>query len=251
VTFLDVENYAKNTNANGPTRGGWYWPFTNCPTIFPFNDIPSRFTVGISSLPTTSGMAGSASFVSPPSRANCRSSGGVSLHSLSTSRLLLYTHRITFSPLPKKRNGGFPPPVASAQRLTVNRFVCIHFLNLLDGSPRSAPPSNITWKLPREVAVASIENLAITGSRIMMRIHPLDVIGRGGVGLRRILVWDWKIGDLVRFLLLECLRFAQSASGARPSTHGWEHADYSGHQGHLSRRIPGYGFDFGTLIGCF
>ena len=99
--------------------------------------------------------------------------------------------------------------------------------------------------------MASIENLAITGSRIMMRIHPLDVIGRGGVGLRRILVWDWKIGDLVRFLLLECLRFAQSASGARPSTHGWEHADYSGHQGHLSRRIPGYGFDFGTLIGCF
>ena len=157
-------------------------------------------------------MAISVSFVSLRSRANCRSSGGVSLDSLSTSRLLLYTHRIASSLLPNKRSGGFPPPAASTQQLIVNRFVCIHFLNLLDGSPCSAPPRNIMWEPPRKVVRTSIEDLVIAGCRIMMRVRCWEVIGQGGVGLWRILVWDRKTGDLVRLLWLEYSHFAHLAS---------------------------------------
>ena len=82
----------------------------------------------------------------------------------------------------------------------MHRFVYIHFLNLLDGSHRFATPSNIVWEFPRGVIRISIENLTITGSRIMMDLHSRDVIGRGGAEVRRILVWDWKTGNLVRVL---------------------------------------------------
>jgi len=89
-------------------------------------------------------------------------------------------------------------PVANTQRLTMNRSVCIHFLDLLDGSPRSVPPSNLTWESPREIDGTHVRTLVITGSRIMMHVYCLEVVGDGDVWVQKIFVWDWKTGNLVR-----------------------------------------------------
>ena len=90
--------------------------------------------------------------------------------------------------------------MASTQRLIVNRFVYVHFLNLLDGSPRSAPPSNVMWELPRGVNEVWVKDLTITGSRIMMRDLRWEEVGQGDTELCRVLVWDWETGNLVRLL---------------------------------------------------
>lgn len=89
------------------------------------------------------------SFVSPRSRIESRSNGVTSLHSISTLRLSLHTRPTTSSLLLKEvlskgRNGESPHHAASDQRPIVYRFVRIHFLSLLDGSPYCASPSNIT-----------------------------------------------------------------------------------------------------------
>jgi len=113
----------------------------------------------------------------------------------------------------------------------MNRFVRIHFLNLLDGSRRLEPP-NIVWELPREGIRVSVEDLAITDYRIMMHVRYWDVTGE----VRRILVWDWKTGDLVRLLWLEYSYSPHLASsGVYPLTRVWEHTGYRRHQGHLPR----------------
>ena len=82
----------------------------------------------------------------------------------------------------------------SAQRLIVRRYINLHLLNLTDGSPHHAPPSNvIRWYFPMSVEGLSIGWLAITGSRLMMYVSCWEA---GGL-VWRVLVWDWKIGDLV------------------------------------------------------
>jgi len=89
--------------------------------------------------------------------------------------------------------------VASALGLIVHRFIRIHLLNLLDGSPYSAPSSNaIVWGLPQRVSNVSIQDLVITSSRVMMRIFCWEVVREDDIRVGRIFVWDWKTGDLVR-----------------------------------------------------
>ena len=69
----------------------------------------------------------------------------------------------------------------------------IHLLNLWDGSPCSAPPSNtITWAIPQGATMIVGGTLAITSSRVMANLSHY------GDAARKMLVWDRKTGDLVR-----------------------------------------------------
>ena len=43
----------------------------------------------------------------------------------------------------------------------------------------------------------SIQELAITSSRLMMHVYHWVVIEQEDLRARRILVWNWKTGDLV------------------------------------------------------
>jgi hypothetical protein len=76
----------------------------------------------------------------------------------------------------------------------------IHLLNLRDGSPYRAPPSNIiTWTGSQGESPVGSEKFAITGSRVMICVFdlattPLDC------RLLTVLVWDRETGDLVRML---------------------------------------------------
>lgn len=164
-------------------------------------------------------MAVSVWFVSRLSRVGGRSSGGLSLGSLSTPGPLLYTRLTALLLSSKKRSGGFCRLAVSTQRLIVNRFVFVHFIDLLDGSPRSAPPSNVMWELPRGVDGICVEGLIITGSRIMIHFLCWEEVGQGEVELCKVLVWDWETGDLVRLLWLEQSHFTYSTSDTQPFIH--------------------------------
>ena len=91
----------------------------------------------------------------------------------------------------------FPMQALSTQRLIVRRYVDLHLLNLMDGSPHRAPPSNvIRWQFSMAAGVVSVRCLLITGSRLMMYVYRPETPDAGDqVG--RILVWDWKTRDLV------------------------------------------------------
>ena len=99
----------------------------------------------------------------------------------------------------KKTTSEFLRPAASAEPLIVHRSVFICFFNLLDGSPHSKPPSVIVWEDSRGVNDIFVEELIITGSRVMVHVSYLDSPQTG------VRVWDWKTGDLVRMLYLEQL----------------------------------------------
>ena len=75
----------------------------------------------------------------------------------------------------------------------------MHLVNLLDGSPYYPTPSNIIeWEFPPESDQTTYRGMAITSSRIMFVNSyvggglPDNVIGW------RVVVWNWKTGDLVR-----------------------------------------------------
>lgn len=97
------------------------------------------------------------------------------------------------------------------------RFVRIHFLNLSDGSPYRTPPAKtIVWGFPQGIDGIFIEELAITGSRIMMYVHCWEEAGSGDLELWIIFVWDWRTGDLVRPLGYQKSPIAHlTSSGAR------------------------------------
>jgi len=85
----------------------------------------------------------------------------------------------------------------------VCRLIHIHLLDLMDGSPHRVPHSNvITWALPRGVGETYLNVLAMTGSRLMLHVFlqdeswPHDAMGR------KLILWDWKTGNLVRILSL-------------------------------------------------
>jgi len=66
----------------------------------------------------------------------------------------------------------------------------------MDGSPYRVPPSNIiAWALPPGVEGMSIEDLVMTGSRIMMYICLRDESQPGETW--RMIIWDWNTGELV------------------------------------------------------
>ena len=86
-----------------------------------------------------------------------------------------------------------------SQRLILCRFIRVHILSLLDGSPHHIPHSNvIEWARTPEVERACIQALAITGSRLMLQIFLRNESQSGCVRESRVLLWDWKTGDLVR-----------------------------------------------------
>jgi len=95
------------------------------------------------------------------------------------------------------------PCLITTQQLIVHRFIRIHFLNLSDGSPYCTPPSNIIiWEFPRGVNDVSIQELVVTSSRVMMHVYHWEVVQHEDFRVGRILVWDWKTGDLVRLTQL-------------------------------------------------
>ena len=83
------------------------------------------------------------------------------------------------------------------------RFIRIHFLNLLDGSPCYALPSNIIWEIPRTITGVSVEDFLITGSKLMLHAYYRETVRPTKRMGARIFVWDWRAGDLVKLLLLE------------------------------------------------
>lgn len=89
-----------------------------------------------------------------------------------------------------------------AHQLIIHSRIHVHFLNLWDGSPHYVPPSNVIvcqWESPPGTSLFMAEGMAITGSRVMIRLFYWDM-GKLNLGiLWRVLVWDWKNGDLVRF----------------------------------------------------
>ena len=59
------------------------------------------------------------------------------------------------------------------------------------------PLSNILWEFPRAFIGVFIEDLAITGSKIMMRVRCSELLGQHAAVELKIFVWDWRTGDLV------------------------------------------------------
>ena len=91
------------------------------------------------------------------------------------------------------------PSLFNAQQLIGHSSIRIHFLNLRDGSPYCAPPSNvIVWEFPPGAEPIINDLIAITGSRVAMHISYYDEDLPGDALIRMILVWDWKTGELVR-----------------------------------------------------
>ena len=73
----------------------------------------------------------------------------------------------------------------------------------MDGTPYRVPPSDvIVWALPPGVEGTSIEDMVMTGSRIMMYIYLRDESQPSDVRVWRMVIWDWNTGDLVRRLEL-------------------------------------------------
>lgn len=76
------------------------------------------------------------------------------------------------------REQWVPLPKGNAQELIVCRFIDIHLLNLLDGSPYFMPPSNvIQWGFPPGVGSVTIGSLEITSSRVVVFIYSCEAGG--------------------------------------------------------------------------
>jgi hypothetical protein len=106
----------------------------------------------------------------------------------------------------------------------VRRCIDVHLLNLTDGSPYRVPPSNVT-RLSCHIVILEVDvgQLAITGSRLMMYVtNRLETSPHAGEAVGRILVWDWRTGDLVRVLRHGWLFFTHFFSGARHLIREWE-----------------------------
>ena len=93
------------------------------------------------------------------------------------------------------------------------RSIRSHLSNLLDGSPHHVPHSNvITWALPPGVEEPFVQDLAVTSSRFMMYIFLRDK----SRPVWRVVLWDWRSGDLVRMPQLGS-HFSQGTfPGVRP-----------------------------------
>ena len=86
---------------------------------------------------------------------------------------------------------------SKAPQLIAHRSIHIRLLNLRDGSPHSAPASNvITWELPSGEGLILGNDPAITRSRIAVYLVYWDE--DDGI-VCRMVVWNWKTGEQVRF----------------------------------------------------
>ena len=81
--------------------------------------------------------------------------------------------------------------------------ICVHILNLRDGSPYPFPANTITWGLPLGVEPLGGNGMAITGSRVMTFGSCLEEGRLGNETVWRVAVWDWKTGALVTLLLFD------------------------------------------------
>lgn len=121
----------------------------------------------------------------------------------------------------------------------------IHLLNLRDGSPHCAAPSNnIMWAIPQSAPPITAGTFGITGSRIMACLFHSSAAGAalGSDTVRTVLVWDRKTGYLVRTLDREWLYFPEfTPSGTRAFHHELEEDEFF--RGGFPRRISSCGYD--------
>ena len=84
------------------------------------------------------------------------------------------------------------------------RSIDIHLLNLLDGSPHPMSRSDvISLDIPLGTDETRIMNFAMTGSRLMIYVSVWDYSLPDDTGyVYRVVLWDWRSGDLVRVLRL-------------------------------------------------
>ena len=83
------------------------------------------------------------------------------------------------------------------------RLIHIHLLNLLDGSPhRVLHPDVISWAPQPGVEKTTIHHFAMTGSRLAMYIFLWGDSQPDKIRVWRMVLWDWRTGDLVRMLRL-------------------------------------------------
>ena len=98
------------------------------------------------------------------------------------------------------------------RRLIGRGSLRIHLLDLRDGSPHSASPSNdIAWACLNNDYTLRSEKFAITGSRVMVCVFHLETVLLDH-RLWTLLVWDRKTGDLVRMLWFGSGRVSDSVS---------------------------------------
>ena len=148
-----------------------------------------------------------------------RLSAGKSLRSLFLSRALMLTRPTMYSLLLGNVEGKF---CLRGKHSGTNCHTCssieIHILNLLDGTPYCAPPSNVIhWATSPDPPVQSANNLIITSSRLMLHARsPRD--DHISDPPWWISVWDWKTGDIVIVMWLRWTCFAHFISGTQPFT---------------------------------
>ena len=103
-----------------------------------------------------------------------------------------------------------------ARWLIASRLLRIHLLNLFDGSPYRGPPSDVVMWAQPGARNLKIEALSMTGSRLMVDIS----LEEGPQPVRKIGIFDWETGDLVRRLLLQPHPSHVVFLGASPFDHG-------------------------------
>ena len=81
------------------------------------------------------------------------------------------------------------------RRLIMDRSVCTHLLNLLDGSPRHSGAMQCVF--PSAAVGVQVRDLAATGARLVMCIL-FEPDQPRAKEVWRVVHWDWKTGDLVR-----------------------------------------------------
>ena len=132
-----------------------------------------------------------------------------------------------------------PPPTLG---LISHRYIHIHLLNLLDGSPYRAPPSNvITLELPPGFRVICLEHLVMTGSRLMMYVYVGDKHSGGTMEEWRVVVWDWETGKSVSRVGLwsrfSNVIFVDPGAGPFERVAQWKGDVRTGLSGRFPRRI--------------
>ena len=182
---------------SGPTQGRWRRPFTGCPPKFsPILTAPSALAVTSSPSPMAWRITALPLFVFHRWSAKTRSSGGKSLRSLLLLKALMLIRLTMYSLLLGNAESRFyvrGKHSGTNQRSSIE----IHILNLSDGTPYCAPPSNVIhWATSPGPLTQSVSALIITSSRLM-----LHACGTGDYNTSGppwwISVWDWKTGNPV------------------------------------------------------
>ncbi|KAF9782631.1 hypothetical protein BJ322DRAFT_165740 [Thelephora terrestris] len=95
---------------------------------------------------------------------------------------------------------AYPPENVVAIAELRQNSIRVHILNLRDGSPCDKLPSGIiTWEAPSWANTQTVESMSMTSSRIATYLH-CWCEQLPDCEVWKIIVWDWKMGNMVTFL---------------------------------------------------